>query len=55
MTMQADVTQCDYLATLEIEMKNKVNRIFLWVVLVVRELLSAYENGATLGELDRIL
>ena len=34
---------------------GKAKGTFLWVVLVVQELLSACENGVTLGELDKIL
>ena len=54
-TMQAIATQSDQLAILETKLKDKAQGIFLWVILVVQELLSAHENGATLGELDRIL
>lgn len=49
------IHQSDQLAILETKLKDKAQGIFLWVVLVVQELLSAHENGATLGELDRIL
>ena len=53
--MRAGVNENSQLAALETKLKNRANGTFLWVVLVVRELLSAYDTGATLGELDRIL
>ena len=54
-TMQAVVNDSSQLAVLEAKLKNKANGTFLWVVLVVQELLAAHENGATLGEIDGIL
>ena len=54
-TMQAFEIQKDQLATLETILEDKAQGVFLWVVLVVQELLYAHENGATLGELERIL
>lgn len=55
MTMQATVAQSDRFASLETKLKKKAQGTFLWVVLVVQELLSAHENGATLGDLNRML
>ena len=54
-TIQAPVAQSDHLAALTTKLKNKADGTFLWVVLVIQELLNAYENGATLGELDEML
>ena len=54
-TMRAGVNENNQLAALEKKLKNKANGTFLWVVLVLQELLTAYDTGATLGELDRIL
>ena len=54
-TMQIGVTGNNQLAVLEAKLRKKANGTFLWVVLVLQELLYAYENGATLGEIDRIL
>ena len=54
-TVHEPENQNDYLATLVSKLMEKAKGTFLWVVLMVQELLSAHENGATLGELDRIL
>ena len=54
-TVQALTYQSSQLAVLETRLEKKANGTFLWVVLVVQELLIAYENGATLGEINRIL
>ncbi len=40
---------------LETKLKKKANGTFLWVILVLQELLNVYEIGAILGEIDTIL
>ena len=54
-TMQSVANDNNKLAVLKTKLQNKANGSFLWVVLVVQELLTAHDNGATLGEIDRIL
>ena len=54
-SMQAVANDNNKLAVLKTKLQNKANGSFLWVVLVVQELLTAHDNGATLGEIDRIL
>ena len=54
-TVQAVVHQSNELAGLGTKLEKKANGTFLWVVLVLQDLLIGYENGATLGEIDRIL
>lgn len=54
-TMHPVVNDTDQLTVLKTKSKDKANGAFLWVVLVVQELLTVHDNGATLGEIDRIL
>lgn len=49
------VDEKNQLDVLESKLRDKAKGTFLWVVLVVQELLTAYESGATLGEIDKIL
>ena len=53
--VQAITHQSNQLTVLQTKLEKKASGTFLWVVLVVQELLIAYEHGATLGEIDRIL
>ncbi len=54
-TIKDDLNDDSRFSMLEAKLKDKAKGTFLWVVLVLQELLNAHENGATLGEIDKIL
>ena len=53
--MQSDEGDSGNFATLGREIANKAQRTFLWVVLVMRDLLNAHNTGATLREFRKIV